>query len=389
MKRITILGSTGSIGRNVLEVINTVGEEFEVVALSTYQNISLLEEQIKKFSPSMVAVKDEEKGKILKSKFPHLSVLWGEEGILEIARKKVDLVVVAIVGMAALLPTREAIKAGNDLALANKEIVVSTGERLMEEVKKRGVRIFPLDSEHSAIFQILEGKKKEEVEKIILTASGGPFYHCSSDQLYNLSVEEALRHPVWKMGKKITIDSATLMNKGFEVITAHWLFNLDWEKIQVLIHPQAMIHAIVEMRDGFSFALLATPDMKGPIQYVLTYPQRRKGLIKKMKWEELTNLSFFLPDEEKFPALRIAREAGKKGMTYPAVLNAANEVCVQAFLEKKIKFPHIWEISQRVLSSHRPVPNPDWDKLMEADRWGRQEAWKLVEEYEKVTTRSS
>ncbi len=381
MKEITILGSTGSIGQNTLEVVSQLHDQFRVVGLSTRRNIELLRKQVDKFHPRWVAIADEEKGEIFKKNSKGLleEVFIGEEGVRKLAGKKVDLVVAAIVGSAGLLPTLEAIKSGNDIALANKEVLVMAGKEVMEEAKKKNVKIFPLDSEHCAIFQSIEGRKEDEIRKVILTASGGPFYNYDVDEFSSIKAKDALSHPVWKMGRKITIDSATLMNKGFEVIAARWLFNLDWDKIEVVIHPQAIIHSLVEFVDGITVAILAYPDMKIPIKYVLTYPERTKSEFKPIDLEEISQLTFFKPDEKKFPALRLAYTAGKIGGTMPAVLNASNEIAVETFLKDKISFPQIWQVTESVIDKHKPKFNHGWEDIWEADRWARKEASSIIE----------
>ncbi|HIE43613.1 MAG TPA: 1-deoxy-D-xylulose-5-phosphate reductoisomerase, partial [Candidatus Omnitrophica bacterium] len=322
MKEITILGSTGSIGRSVLDIISASPHKFSVAGLSTCENIELLGEQVSKFNPKWVAIADEGKGEDFKKRFSgHLNeVFLGSEGIAELAEKKVDLVVVAIVGAAGTHPTLKAIRKGNNIALANKEVLVIAGKELIEEARRRRVRIFPLDSEHCAIFQMIENRKKEEVHKVILTASGGPFYNLDVSKFASIRPEEALSHPVWEMGEKITVDSATLMNKGFEVIAAKWLFDLDWDKIEVMLHPQAIVHSLVEFIDGVTLALLACPDMKGPIAYILNYPERIRGELKPTDLTKVSPLTFYAPDVKKFPSLQLAYSAGKIGGTMPAVL---------------------------------------------------------------------
>ena len=384
MKEITILGSTGSIGKNTLEVVSQLHNQFRVVGLSARGNIELLKQQVDKFHPKWVAIADEEKGEDFKKNSKGLleGVFVGEEGIRKLAGEKVDFVVMAIVGSAGLRPTLEAIRVGNDIALANKEVLVIAGREIMEEAQKRNVKIFPLDSEHCAIFQSIENVKREEIHKVILTASGGPFYNYDVEKLSSIKAKDALCHPVWKMGEKITIDSATLMNKGFEVIAARWLFDLDWDKIEVVIHPQAIIHSLVEFVDGITVAILAHPDMKIPIKYVLTYPKRMKGEFKPIDLKGISQLTFFNPDEEKFPSLRLAYTAGKTGGTLPAVLNASNEIAVEAFLKDKISFPQIWQVTESVMNKHKPKLNHGWEDIWEADRWARKEANSIIENYE-------
>jgi len=374
MKRITILGSTGSVGRNVLKVISRYPQSFRIEGLTSRANIGLLEKQIDKFQPQWVAVADPEKGRILQGKTQNSSVkiLLGEEGVREVASQKVDLVVSALVGAVGVYPTLEAIRRGNDIALANKEVLVIAGAEVMEEAAKNKVKILPLDSEHCAISQIVEKQKAEDVKEVILTCSGGPFYTLPQDRLLKIGAKEALAHPVWNMGPKITIDSATLMNKGFEVIAAKWLFNLDWEKIKVLIHPQAVVHSIVNLLDGVSLALISQADMCIPIQYVLNYPHREIGEFAPLDLVEYSPLTFQQVDLDKFPALKLAYEVGRQGGTLPAVMNASNEVAVEVFLQDQIKFPHIWEITERVVRMHQKITTPSWEDIWEADNWARE-----------------
>ncbi len=382
MKEITILGSTGSIGQNTLKVVSGLQDQFRVVGLSTRRNIELLKEQVDKFHPKWVAIADEEKGEQFRKNFKGLvgEVFIGAEGLRKLAGKKVDLIVIAVVGSAGLLPTLEAIKSGNDIALSTKEVLVIAGKEVMEEAKKKKVRIFPLDSEHCAIFQSIEKSEPKEIHKIILTASGGPFYNYSKKEFDSIKAKNALSHPIWKMGSKITIDSATLMNKGFEVIAAKWLFNIDWDKIEVVIHPQAIIHSLVEFIDGITVAILAYPDMKIPIKYVLTYPHRTQSAFKPIDLHEISHLTFLKPDEEKFPPLRLAYAAGRTGGTMPAVLNASNEVAVETFLKDKISFPQIWQVAESVMKRHTPKFNHGWKDILEADSWARTEAESIIEE---------
>lgn len=404
MKEITILGSTGSIGQSTLEVISGLSGQFKVVGLSVRSNTELLKKQVEKFRPKWVAIADEEKGKEFKENFvssrsvaealarkrPKLcsggdkgsldEIFIGSEGVRKLAGKKVDLVVVALVGSAGMLPTLEAIKSGNDIALSNKEVLVIAGEEVMKQAKKRNVKIFPLDSEHCSIFQSIDKQKKEEIHKVILTASGGPFYNYDKDKFPSIKIKDALAHPTWKMGSKITIDSATLMNKGFEVIAAKWFFDLDWNKIDVIIHPQSIVHSLVEFVDGTIFAVLSDTDMRITIKYILTYPQRTKSEFKRINLSEISKLTFFKPDEEKFPALRLACSAGRTGGTMPAVLNASNEMAVEAFLEGKISFPQIWQICESVMDRHSPNPEQNVPNVLEADRWARIQASSIINE---------
>jgi len=343
MKKISILGSTGSIGVNTLDVISRYPDKFQVVGLAGGGNEKLLLKQIRKFKPKIAALFNKEGGDRLREKLKNknVSIVSGIDGIIEVATvPDADMVISAIVGAAGLIPTLSAIKANKDIALANKETLVMAGEIIMKEIDGKG-RIIPVDSEHSAIFQSLVGEKKKNIKKIILTASGGPFRNYSAAQFKNIRPEDALKHPNWLMGKKITIDSATLMNKGFEVIEAKWLFGVSDKDIEVLIHPQSIIHSLVEFIDGSVIAQLGIPDMRIPISYALNYPDRLEIALPSLNLAKIKNLSFEKPDTEKFPCLALAFEALKKGGTMPAVLNAANEIAVNSFLNREISFNEI------------------------------------------------
>ncbi|WP_427338687.1 1-deoxy-D-xylulose-5-phosphate reductoisomerase [Caloranaerobacter sp. DY30410] len=382
MKNISILGSTGSIGTQTLEVINEL-DDFKIVGLSANTNIDLLEKQALKYKPKIVAVYDESRAKLLREKLKvyNIKVVSGMDGLIEVAtEKEADIVLTSVVGMIGLLPTLEAIKFGKTIALANKETLVTAGEIVMIEAKKNNVDIIPVDSEHSAIFQSLKSGKKEEVSKIILTASGGPFRGKKLKDLENVSVFDALKHPNWSMGRKISIDSATLMNKGLEVIEAKWLFDVDIENIEVVIHPQSIIHSMVEFIDGSVIAQLGVPDMKVPIQYALTYPERKYSNIKKLKLTEIKTLTFEEPDIDTFPCLKLAFEALKHGGTMPSVLNAANEVAVKLFLDRKIKFLDIPKLIEEVMLKHKIIYNPKLDDIIESDKWARES---IVSKYDR------
>src|ERR1041385_1184887 len=343
MKNICILGSTGSIGQSSLEVISNFPDRFRVVSLTTNKNIDMLQRQIARFQPCSVAVFDECSASLLKQTTNgSLQVLTGTEGIQELAiREDVDVVISSLVGFAGLQPTIEAIKRGKTVALANKETLVVAGEIITSLAKKHNARIIPIDSEHSAILQCLAGEKPENIAKLILTASGGPFLNLDKKEFSRITTAAALKNPNWKMGNKVTIDSATLMNKGLEVIEAHWLFNLPAEKIEVLIHPQSIIHSMVEFVDGSVKAQLGVPDMKIPIQYALTYPDRAPSVYTRVNFAELRAMTFFEPDREKFECLDLAYRALQCGGTTPAILNAANEIAVELFLLEKIGFVQI------------------------------------------------
>ncbi len=381
MKNIVILGSTGSIGRSSLEVIDKFPDRFRVVGLAAGRNLPILMEQIERWRPRLVAVHDEDIYKQLKSKIGGTKpeILCGIDGICSVAENgDADTVISAIVGSAGLLPTISAIRAKKTVALANKETLVMAGDIVMSEVKKHGAVLLPVDSEHSAIFQCMRGYEHDSVKKIILTASGGPFVGKSADELENVSPENALKHPNWSMGRKITIDSATLMNKGLEVIEARHLFDLPPEKIDVLIHPQSIVHSIVEFNDGSCIAQLSKPDMKGPIAYALSYPERLQDVIDTVEWEKLSALTFKKPDNKAFPCLSIAYAALKTGGTMPAVLNASNEIAVAAFLDGIIGFNRIPAIIKKVMDFHKLQPADSIDVVLEADRWAREETKSVI-----------
>lgn len=372
-RNICILGSTGSIGQLSLEVIANLSEEFRPLYLTTHKNIELLQRQIAQFNPKAVAVLDPNAAAQLKQSVNgSLHVHAGEEGFLElVSQNDVDIVISSLVGFAGLLPTIEAIKHGKTIALANKETLVVAGEIITKLVKEYHAKLIPVDSEHSAILQCLAGENPNHISKLILTASGGPFLHTDKKEFESITVEAALKHPIWNMGNKITIDSATLMNKGLEVIEAHWLFNLPQEKIEVLIHPQSIIHSMVEFVDGSVKAQLGVPDMKIPIQYALTYPARASSAYNRVNFTELQEMTFFKPDLEKFECLGLAYEALESGGTMPAILNASNEVAVGLFLEKKIKFSHIPVLIRTAMEEIPTKQFPSLNDIIEADRSAR------------------
>ena len=379
-KNIVILGSTGSIGTQALEVVENL-KNINIIGLSTNTNIGILEEKIRKYKPMYACVMDIEKANILKEniKDTNTQVLTGEEGLIKLATlDNIEMVLNSLVGNIGLLPTIYAIRAKKHIALANKETLVSAGELVMKEAKKYCVNIYPIDSEHSAIFQCLQGNKYEEIEKIILTASGGPFREHTS--LENVTLKEALNHPNWSMGKKITIDSATLMNKGLEVIEAKWLFNVDIDKIDVIIHPQSIIHSMVEYKDSAIMAQLGTPDMKVPIQYALAYPNRTKNDFEKLDLLKHNNLTFKKPNYELFPCLKYAFDAIKIGGTMPCVLNASNEIAVEYFLNEKIKFTDIPKIVYKTMEEHKSKNKLDYslDDVLQADKFAREFAKNLI-----------
>jgi 1-deoxy-D-xylulose-5-phosphate reductoisomerase len=384
MKCITILGSTGSVGRNALEIVSHQKDRFRVVALTAGSNIDLLEEQIRLFSPEVVAVADEKAAKELEKRIGRhalsIQILSGPEGVREAAiYEESDFVLSAIVGAAGLIPTISAIRSKKTIGLANKEALVMAGRIVSEEAKKYGVKILPVDSEHSAVFQCIEGHRRSDVNRIILTASGGPFAGKELNELNAITPEDALKHPSWNMGKKITIDSATLMNKGFEVIEAHHLFGLPPQKIDVLIHPQSIVHSIVEFNDKSCIAQMAVPDMKGPIAYALSYPERLKDVMEGLYLDRIESLTFKKPDNECFPCLSYAYMAIDAGGTMPSVLNAANEIAVDAFLKGRIKFTEIPVIIKKTMGHHTVMSDTELNAVIEADRWAREKAKEIIE----------
>lgn len=382
MKKISILGSTGSIGTQTLDVVRKNRDKFEVVAISANSSINLLLEQIKEFKPRYVAVYNENSAKELKKMIPSdikIEVLSGMEGLITISSlDEIDVLLTAIVGMIGLVPTLEAIKKGKTIALANKETLVTAGQLVMEEAKKRNVAILPVDSEHSAIFQCLNGESKKEIESIILTASGGPFRGKSKNDLINVTKNEALKHPNWSMGRKISIDSSTLMNKGLEVIEAKWLFDVNSDKIDVVVHPQSIIHSMVQFVDSSIIAQMGCPDMKLPIQYALTYPERILNDFERLDFSKLSSLTFEKPDLNTFPCLKLAYDSLNMGGTYSAVLNAANEVLVNEFLEDKIKFYDIPYYIEKTLDAHKSIEKPTLEEILYTDNWSREFVKKCI-----------
>lgn len=382
MKKISILGSTGSIGTQTLDVVRKNRDKFEVVAISANSSINLLLEQIKDFKPKYVAVYNEESAKALKSMIPSdikVEVLSGMDGLITISSlDEIDILLTAIVGMIGLVPTLEAIKNRKIIALANKETLVTAGQLVMSEAKKRNVSILPVDSEHSAIFQCLNGENNKEIDSIILTASGGPFRGKSKEELLNVTKNEALKHPNWSMGRKISIDSSTLMNKGLEVIEAKWLFDVEADKIDVVVHPQSIIHSMVQFVDSSIIAQMGCPDMKLPIQYALTYPERLLNDFERLDFSKLSSLTFEKPDLDTFPCLKLAYDSLKMGGTYSAVLNAANEVLVNEFLEDKIKFYDIPYYIEKTLDAHECIKKPTLEEILHIDNWSREFVKKCI-----------
>ena len=380
MKKVAILGSTGSIGVNTLEVIRRDRQSFSLTGLAAGNNIELLRRQIGEFSPKRVAVAGSGPAeKLRQSVGGSVEVLEGEEGMAALASDpEADLVVVAVPGTAALLPALAAIERGKDLALASKEILVAAGELTMTAAAESGSRILPVDSEHSAVFQCLRGLDSREVKRIILTASGGPFLEASREELASVTPEAALDHPRWKMGKKVSLDSATMMNKGLEVLEAHWLFGVPLDRIEVIIHPQSVIHSLVETADGSLLAQLSLPDMRLPISYALYYPGRSPRAYRETVLSELEGLTFRRPDRRLFPALDLAFRAGREGGTMPAVMNAANEAAGEAFLAGEIPFLKIMEVVEAVMDGHRVVADPDLAAILEAARRARARAEEII-----------
>lgn len=370
MKKIAILGSTGSIGTQTLEIVRTNGD-LEVTALAAGNNIDLLEQQVREFRPKLAAVWKEERAAELKSRVRDMDIeiVSGMDGLLSVAAvPESEILVTAIVGMIGILPTIEAIKAGKDIALANKETLVTAGHIIMPLAKERGVSILPVDSEHSAIFQSLQGGQRKALHKILLTASGGPFRGKKREELKNIQMEDALKHPNWEMGRKITIDSSTMVNKGLEVIEAKWLFGVTVDQIQVVVQPQSIIHSMVEYEDGAVIAQLGTPDMKLPIQYALYYPERRYLPGDRLDFAALQQITFEKPDMETFYGLKLAYEAGRRGGSLPTVLNAANERAVAMFLDRKIGYLQIPEIIQACMENHKNIENPTVEEILKTEQ---------------------
>ena len=369
MKNITILGSTGSIGTQTLDIVRA-NDDLRVVAIAAGSNIQKLEEQIREFHPEIVCVYNEEAAANLKIAVADTSVkvVAGMDGLIETAvYKGADIVVTAFVGMIGIRPTLEAIKAGKDIALANKETLVTAGHLVIQAAKDYGVKILPVDSEHSAIFQSLNGENRKEIDKILLTASGGPFRGRTREQMKDVKVEDALKHPNWTMGRKITIDSATMVNKGLEVIEAKWLFDVDFDDIQVVVQPQSLIHSMVQFKDGAIIAQLGTPDMRLPIQYALYYPERRFLAGDRVDFGKIARITFENPDTDNFIGLKLAYEAGRIGGSMPTVFNAANELAVSKFLHKKIRFLDIYDIIGQSMERHKVVENPGLEEILETE----------------------
>ena len=385
MKRLSILGSTGSIGRNALSIVAQYPDRFAVKALAAKESVDLLAEQIERYRPEMAVVYTQALARELKNRLSPdtgVKIRYGPEGYREAAsHESVDVVVAAMVGAAGLAPTLDAISAGKDIALANKETLVMAGELVMNAAADNGIRILPIDSEHSAIFQCLQGNRREDLDRILLTGSGGPFRTLPKDRFQQITVSDALNHPNWQMGRKITIDSSTLMNKGLEVIEAKWLFGVATDRIQVLIHPQSIVHSMVSFKDGSVLAQMGIPDMKAAIAYALSCPERLSLGQPVPDFIGIGRLDFEPPNLEKFPCLALAFSACHTGHTMPAVLNAANEVAVAAFLDQRIAYSGIAEVIRRTMDGHAVVKNPALSDILEADRWARRQAEEVIQHF--------
>ena len=379
MKNVVLLGSTGSIGTSTAKVAEDLPGDIHLVGLAAGGNDALLAEQAYQFQPELVSISSPEKAEGLRSKLDGIRVASGEKGLIELATlPSADIVLIAIVGTAGLQPALAAIRAGKDIAVASKEILVMAGEIVMAEARKHGVNVLPVDSEHSAIFQCLDGRPTESVRRLILTASGGPFRQTPLEDFAGITVEQALKHPSWVMGRKITIDSATMFNKGLEMIEARWLFNIPMPQVDVIVHPQSVVHSMVEFVDGSILSQLSTPDMCLPIQYALTWPSRAASERVQTDFATLGRLDFEAPDLAKFPALGQARRAGEVSGTLPAVLNAANEIAVDAFCDRHTSFVGIAESVTEVMDRHQVIEHPTLDEIIEADQWARETARDVV-----------
>jgi 1-deoxy-D-xylulose-5-phosphate reductoisomerase len=397
-KRVVILGATGSIGESALKVARDIPERMEIVGLAAKSNAQKLAAAANEVRPEALCLVDETQIDILRRALDYKPRIFaGEAGLVEIASlTNADMVLVAIVGTGGLRPALAAIQAGKDLAVASKEILVMAGEIVMREARDNSVHVLPVDSEHNAIFQCLEGKRStlgaqrstlnaetstldvSDVRRIILTASGGPFRETPRSEFDSITPEQALKHPTWNMGPKITIDSATLFNKGLEMIEAHWLFGVEMKRVEVVIHPQSIVHSMVEFTDGSTLAQLSYSNMCFPIQYAVTWPDRVPNSLPPLDFSKLSKLEFFAPRYDDFPALNLARQAGETGGTLPAVMNAANEIAVAAFLDRQIRFPEIWRMVEAMMNRHTPVAHPDLDAILEADQWARDQARKTA-----------
>jgi 1-deoxy-D-xylulose-5-phosphate reductoisomerase len=384
-KRVVILGATGSIGESALKVARDIPERMEIVGLAAKSNARKLAAAANEVRPESVCLVDETQIDILRKALDYQPRIFsGTGGLLQIAcLTGADIVLVAIVGTGGLRPALAAIEAGKNLAVASKEILVMAGEIVMREAQENGVHVLPVDSEHNAIFQCLEGKQETDIRRIILTASGGPFRETPRTGFDSITPEQALKHPTWNMGPKITIDSATLFNKGLEMIEAHWLFGVEMKRVEVVIHPQSIVHSMVEFTDGSTLAQLSYSNMCFPIQYAVTWPDRVPNTLPPLDFSKLSKLEFSTPRYDDFPALNLARRAGETGGTLPAVMNAANEIAVAAFLDHKVRFPEIWRIVEQVMDRHTPVAHPNLDAILRADQWARAQAQGCVQSAER------
>ena len=384
-KRVVVLGATGSIGESALKVARDIPERMEIVGLAAKSNAQKLAAAANEVRPESVCLVDETQIAVLRKALDYEPRIFsGDAGLLEIAcLTNADMVLVAIVGTGGLRPALAAIEVGKDLAVASKEILVMAGEIVMRAARENGVHVLPVDSEHNAIFQCLEGKQETDVRRIILTASGGPFRETPRTDFDSITPEEALKHPTWNMGPKITIDSATLFNKGLEMIEAHWLFGVEMKRVEVVIHPQSIVHSMVEFTDGSTLAQLSYSNMCFPIQYAVTWPDRVPNTLPPLDFSKLSKLEFCTPRYDDFSALNLACRAGETGGTLPAVMNAANEVAVAAFLDRQVRFPEIWRIVEQVMNRHTPVAHPDLDAILRADQWARAQAHGCVKSAER------
>jgi 1-deoxy-D-xylulose-5-phosphate reductoisomerase len=380
-KRVVVLGATGSIGESSLKVAHDIPDRMEIVGVAANQNAEKLAAAANKVRAKAVCLVDETKIDVLRGALEYQPQIFvGEEGLCEIAAMAdADMVLIAIVGTGGLRPALAAIEAGKDLAVASKEILVMAGEIVVREARAKGIHVLPVDSEHNAIFQCLDGRASD-VRRIILTASGGPFRETPAKDFDSITLEQALKHPTWNMGPKITIDSATLFNKGLEMIEAHWLFGVEMKRVEVVIHPQSIVHSMVEFADGSTLAQLSYSDMCFPIQYAVTWPERVPNSLPPLDFGKLSKLEFAQPRYGDFPALNLARKAGEAGGTLPAVLNAANEIAAAAFLDRRIRFPRIWQMVEEVMNRHSTVAHPNLDEILRADQWAREETRRLVGE---------
>ena len=381
MKNICLLGASGSIGTQTVDVISRYPKLFNLVAVSVNKSIDYLEYLVNKFpSIKYVCIGKLDLYNEFKDKYPNITCFYGDEGLNKIATvKETNYVVNALVGFKGLIPTILAIRNKKDIGLANKETLVACGHIINKELKENNVKLYPIDSEHSAIFQCLKGENKKNVEKLILTASGGSFRDKSRDELENVNLEEALNHPNWKMGTKITIDSATMVNKGLEIIEAHWLFNMPYENIDVVIHKESIIHSMIQTKDGAIKAQLGTPDMRIPIMYALSYPNRLKIDTERLDFTKISTMNFKAVDINRYPAIKLAYEAGKQEGSMPTVFNASNEVAVDAFINKKLRFILIEEVIERTMKAHTNISNPSLEEVLEVDKWAREYASRLIE----------